>query len=62
MFVLDAKDQTHFGDAVELSQSWQPVALRLDEQWPRPFKELGVLVFVAPGFKGPVYLDSITLR
>lgn len=62
VFVLDAKNESHQGDSVELGPGWRRVQLAVDERWPTPFQEMGVLVFAVPGFKGPVYVDAVTLR
>jgi hypothetical protein len=62
VFVLDANDTLHEGVFVELGSGWRRVQLAIDPEWRRPFKNMGVHVFVAPGFGGPVYIDAMTAR
>jgi hypothetical protein len=61
--VWDQKWVLHESDYTELQpDSWQSISWDVrGELWPGPWREFGIHYWFVTGYKGPVYIDSVTI-
>lgn len=63
LIVWDAEGESHESEYVELIPGiWQELSWDLrDKPWPAPWREFGIHFYLLDGYKGPVYVDTVTI-
>lgn len=64
IIVWDKNWASHESDYVEIEpDGWQSIIWDVrEEQWPGPWREFGIHFWFATDYKGPIYIDTVTLE